>query len=66
MDRDMAEDLTQNVFLRMIKYRSSYREGNQFMPWIYQLARKVNGKINGGGMGIDIRSDYGKVYLRKK
>jgi hypothetical protein len=27
---------------------------------------KVNGKINGGGMGIDIRSDYGKVYLRKK
>jgi hypothetical protein len=27
---------------------------------------KVNGKINGGGIGIDIRSDYGKVYLRKK
>jgi RNA polymerase sigma-70 factor (ECF subfamily) len=38
MDRDMAEDLTQNVFLRMIKYRGSYREGNRFMPWIYQLA----------------------------
>jgi hypothetical protein len=27
---------------------------------------KVNGKINGGGMSIDIRSDYSKVYLRKK
>ena len=27
---------------------------------------KVNGKINGGGMNIDLRSDYGKVYLRKK
>jgi predicted membrane protein len=27
---------------------------------------KVNGKINGGGMNVDIRSDYGKVYLRKK
>ena len=27
---------------------------------------KVNGKVNGGGMSIDIRSDYGKVYLRKK
>lgn len=27
---------------------------------------RVNGKINGGGMGIDIRSDYSKVYLRKK
>lgn len=27
---------------------------------------RVNGKINGGGMQIDISSSYGKVYLRKK
>lgn len=27
---------------------------------------RVNGKINGGGMNIDIRSDYSKIYLRKK
>ena len=27
---------------------------------------KVNGTINGGGLNIDIRCDYGKVYLRKK
>jgi hypothetical protein len=27
---------------------------------------KVNGKINGGGINVDIRSDYGKIYLRKK
>lgn len=27
---------------------------------------KVNGKINGGGMNIDLRSDYSKIYLRKK
>ncbi len=27
---------------------------------------RVNGKINGGGMNIDFRSDYGKIYLRKK
>ncbi len=27
---------------------------------------RVNGKVNGGGMSVDIRSDYGKVYLRKK
>jgi hypothetical protein len=26
----------------------------------------VNGKINGGGMYIDISCNYGKVYLRKK
>jgi len=27
---------------------------------------RVNGKINGGGMNIDLRSDYSKIYLRKK
>ena len=41
MDRDLAEDLTQNVFLRIIKYRNSYREGARFQSWIYQVARNV-------------------------
>jgi RNA polymerase sigma factor (sigma-70 family) len=41
MDRDVAEDLTQNVFLRMIKYRNSFREENRFMPWLYQMARNI-------------------------
>jgi hypothetical protein len=27
---------------------------------------RVNGKINGGGMKVDLNSSYGKVYLRKK
>jgi hypothetical protein len=27
---------------------------------------KVNGKINGGGINIDLNSNYGKIYLRKK
>lgn len=41
MSKVLAEDLTQNVFLRMIKYRNSYREGNKFHSWIYQIARNV-------------------------
>ncbi|MFZ6011368.1 MAG: RNA polymerase sigma factor [Bacteroidota bacterium] len=41
MDRELAEDLTQNVFLRIIKYRNSYREGLKFQSWIYQVARNV-------------------------
>jgi RNA polymerase sigma factor (sigma-70 family) len=41
MDRDLAEDLTQNVFLRIMKYRTSYREGNRFESWIYQVARNA-------------------------
>jgi hypothetical protein len=27
---------------------------------------RVNGKINGGGITIDLNSNYGKIYLRKK
>jgi predicted membrane protein len=27
---------------------------------------RVSGKINGGGMKIDLNSNYGKIYLRKK
>jgi RNA polymerase sigma factor (sigma-70 family) len=41
LDREVAEDLTQNVFLRMIKYKNSYKEGNRFQSWIYQVARNV-------------------------
>jgi len=40
-DRELAEDLTQNTFLRMLKYRHSYREGARFQSWIYQVARNV-------------------------
>jgi RNA polymerase sigma factor (sigma-70 family) len=40
-DRYAAEDLTQNVFLRMIKYRSSFKDESRFQPWIYQIARNV-------------------------
>jgi RNA polymerase sigma factor (sigma-70 family) len=41
MDRELAEDLTQNVFLRMIKYRKSFRSEAKFQSWIYQVARNV-------------------------
>ncbi len=41
MDRTLAEDLTQNVFLRIIKYRNSYKHGARFQPWIYQIARNI-------------------------
>jgi hypothetical protein len=27
---------------------------------------KVSGKINGGGINIDLAANYGKIYLRKK
>src|ERR1044072_521369 len=41
MDRALAEDLAQNVFLRIIKYRNSYKVELKFQSWIYQVARNV-------------------------
>ena len=41
LDREQGEDLTQNVFLRLLKYRKSYKQGMRFQSWIYQMARNV-------------------------
>lgn len=37
-DRSSCEDLVQNLFTRMIVYRSSYRGGGSFMSWVYRIA----------------------------
>ncbi len=41
LDSQLSEDLTQNVFVRMIRYRSSYRAEKKFRSWIYQVARNI-------------------------
>src|SRR6266849_11075808 len=35
------EDLVQEVVLRILKYRQSYRPGTPFRAWIYQIARNA-------------------------
>jgi RNA polymerase sigma-70 factor (ECF subfamily) len=40
-DRTLSEDLVQEVFLRILKYRQSYRPGTPFRSWIYQIARNA-------------------------
>ena len=37
-DRDAADDLVQDVFLRLLRFRESYREDGQFKPWLYRIA----------------------------
>lgn len=40
--RDVAicEDLTQNVFLKIIKYKHSYK-GGKFISWMFKIARNL-------------------------
>ncbi len=40
-DREVAQDLTQNVFVRVLRYRASYQPGQPFRAWVYQMARHV-------------------------
>src|SRR5437763_10567584 len=40
-NRTLSEDLVQEVFFRILKYRQSYRSGTPFRAWIYQIARNA-------------------------
>lgn len=40
-DEDLSNDLTQQVFERIIKYKHSYKENAVFKSWFYQIARNV-------------------------
>lgn len=40
-DRELSQDLTQNVFLRVVKYKHTYKIGASFKSWFYQIARNV-------------------------
>jgi RNA polymerase sigma factor (sigma-70 family) len=40
-DRIVSEDLVQEVFLRILRYRETYRPGTTFRTWMYQIARNT-------------------------
>lgn len=39
--KEASDDLVQNVFFRMLKYRNSFAGTGQFKTWMYHLARNV-------------------------
>src|SRR4030043_828956 len=41
-DKNTSEDLVQEVFLRILKYRQTYTEGSKFTTWMYQVARNAH------------------------
>lgn len=38
---DLSQDLVQNVFYRMLKYRHTFAGDGEFRTWMYHLARNV-------------------------
>ncbi len=40
-DPAASEDLEQDIFVRVLKYRRTYRGERDFLPWLYRLARNT-------------------------
>lgn len=47
--RELSEDLVQNVFYRMLKYRHTFRGDGEFRTWMYHMARNV---VNDNGRSL--------------
>ena len=41
-DRELSEDLVQDVFFRILRYRASYDPSRPFTAWMYQIARRAS------------------------
>jgi RNA polymerase sigma factor (sigma-70 family) len=41
-DRSLSEDLVQEVFLRILKYRHTFRGDSKFSTWMYQIGRNAH------------------------
>lgn len=41
-NRSASEDLVQDVFFRILKYRQTYRSQSRFTVWMFQIARNVH------------------------
>jgi RNA polymerase sigma factor (sigma-70 family) len=48
-NRAAAEDLVQEVFFRILKYRHTYQSGTSFRAWMYQIGR--NAYLDHAGRG---------------
>src|SRR6185295_19203076 len=40
-DRTAAEDLVQDIFVRILRYRATYRDDGRFETWLYRIARNA-------------------------
>jgi len=40
-NRSVAEDLVQDVFVRILKYRHTFRDDSRFETWVFRIARNA-------------------------
>ena len=40
-NRAAAEDLVQDVFMKMLKYKATFKDDSEFVPWMFGIARNA-------------------------
>ena len=40
-DRAVSEDLVQDAFMKMLKYKATFRDDSTFVPWMFGIARNA-------------------------
>lgn len=56
--RAVSEDLVQNVFLRMLRYRHTYTGEGEFKTWMYHLARNVHADFYQKNKKLGFAADF--------
>jgi len=55
---DDSQDLTQSVFLRILKYRNSYNQSKSFKSWIYGVSKNI---LNTHYQSRVIKTEYSEI-----
>jgi RNA polymerase sigma factor (sigma-70 family) len=56
-DRAAAEDLTQDVFVRMLKYRTTFRDEGRFETWMFHIARNARADYFRRRAAVELNTD---------
>src|SRR5262245_30120245 len=40
-NRAAAEDLVQDVFMKMLKYKTTFKDDSEFVPWMFGIGRNA-------------------------
>ena len=56
-NRVAAEDLVQDVFVRILKYRATYRDDGRFETWVFRIARNARADYFRRAVPVDALPD---------
>jgi RNA polymerase sigma factor (sigma-70 family) len=79
-NRSTAEDVVQDVFMKMLKYKATFKDDSEFVPWMFSIGRNAclaqlkraagdhaqESALDGEAASHDERSDDGESELVRR